>query len=279
MDSKIWGSYAWYFIHLLTYNMPTDMNEFNKYMQYYKDFFNSLLVLLPCPKCRTHYKSYLMKKPIAEYCVNKNKSIQWMIDLHNDVNKRLAKYGIKRKIYTRTEVDNMYLDKSGNININHQKLAVFPNIILNTLLNKDTNIQQCKIFLSSLSHIHPCKLCSIILADEIKIFNIDNLKIKNDFIDFSNKLIPLLRTGHSEGSLIPTFTIFNRKFVLNKDNNTWDSIVFDTNIKLYRICNRNNTWELCIVYKNNPNNPYKTLFINKKESINPPLHETSWERQ
>ena len=115
MDSKIWGAYAWYFIHLITYSMPDDINEFNKYLKYYVDFFNSLVVLLPCPKCRTHYKSYILKNTISDYCINKNKSIQWMIDLHNDVNKRLARYGIKRKIYTKPEVDNIYLDNS-NIN-------------------------------------------------------------------------------------------------------------------------------------------------------------------
>lgn len=275
MDSKIWGSYAWYFIHLLTYCMPTNTDEFNKYKQHYIDFFNSLAVLLPCSKCRAHYKAYISKNTIAEYCVNKNKAVQWMIDLHNDVSRRLTNYGIKRNIYSRPDVDNIYLDKSGNIKINHQKLAVFPNIILNTTVN----IPQSKVFLVSLKHIHPCKLCANIIKEELDIFKVDKLTAKNNFIDLSNKLIPRLRIEHTEGTLIPTFKLFNRQFVLNKDNknnNTWKCIVFDPNIEFYKITQRNNRWELCISYKNKTD---KAIFTNKAKTINPPLHEVLWTRE
>lgn len=101
MKPREWGPNIWYLLHTITYNIPDD-NYFIKYSSYYVMFFNSLKQILPCPICRGHLKQ-LMNKNDINNCKTKNDLIEWCINRHNDVNKKLSKTTLNRN-----NIDNLY---------------------------------------------------------------------------------------------------------------------------------------------------------------------------
>ena len=103
MDPTIWGPKLWFFIHSLALNFPD--NPTYQDIRHYEEFFNSLKFIIPCEKCRFHYKERLEKSPIINHLKNSDVLFKYTVDLHNDVNKSLNK-----KIYTYEEVVKIYQD-------------------------------------------------------------------------------------------------------------------------------------------------------------------------
>ena len=68
-----------------------------------KEFLESFQTVIPCPICRTHYASHLVKTPIGPSLDSRKDLFRWTIDLHNDVNTMLGK-----RSYTETEVLEYY---------------------------------------------------------------------------------------------------------------------------------------------------------------------------
>ena len=86
MDPEIWGPHAWVFLHSITITYPENPTEQDKIN--YKNFFNSLHNVLPCPGCAYHYQLHLKKHPLNNNILsNKKKLIIWLITIHNEVNK------------------------------------------------------------------------------------------------------------------------------------------------------------------------------------------------
>ena len=56
-----------------------------------KEFFESLIFLLPCDVCRKHYTQHLAVKPVAQYLDRRQDLFKWTVDLHNEVNASLQK--------------------------------------------------------------------------------------------------------------------------------------------------------------------------------------------
>jgi len=112
MEPEIWGPSGWTFLHTITLNYPDNPTEEEK--MNHKDFFNNIKNVIPCPKCREHYKENLQKYPLDDVLESKEKLVKWLIDIHNEVNKSNNK-----KIYSYDEViqkyDKMY---KGSNNIN-----------------------------------------------------------------------------------------------------------------------------------------------------------------
>jgi FAD-linked sulfhydryl oxidase len=102
MDPKIWGKHTWIFLHSITLNYPdnpTDEEITNHY-----NFFTNLSNILPCYKCREHYKLNLKKKKLTKKILkSKELFIKWLIDIHNTVNisnnKNIESYGKIMKYY------------------------------------------------------------------------------------------------------------------------------------------------------------------------------------
>uniref|UniRef100_A0A6C0CC12 thiol oxidase n=1 Tax=viral metagenome TaxID=1070528 RepID=A0A6C0CC12_9ZZZZ len=85
MLPDIWGRCAWNFIHLVTLDYP--MNPTDEDKQYYRNFFTSLLHVLPCEKCRHNLYKNLKKLPLSESVMSTRLNlVKWGIDLHNMVN-------------------------------------------------------------------------------------------------------------------------------------------------------------------------------------------------
>ena len=50
-------------------------------------FFNTLQPILPCAKCSQNYLRHLQEDPISNNLDNKKSLVNWLINVHNKVNK------------------------------------------------------------------------------------------------------------------------------------------------------------------------------------------------
>jgi hypothetical protein len=108
IDPIKWGFHTWKMMHYLTYNYPNQPSEQNKTDIY--NFFISMQNLLPCEKCRVNYAEHLKMHPLTKDILNdRRKLVNWLIDIHNEVNKSLGK-----RIMTYDEVDRLYLKQPFN---------------------------------------------------------------------------------------------------------------------------------------------------------------------
>ena len=76
------------------------------YKNNYKNFFLSLEHVLPCSQCANHFKENLYKYPLDEALNDRDSLIQWVIDIHNDVN-----HDNNKKIYDYDEAIQLYTQK------------------------------------------------------------------------------------------------------------------------------------------------------------------------
>ena len=82
-----WGSQAWTFLHHSSFAYPDKPTE--EQQKQASNFFESLSVMLPCPKCASHWTELLKEHPPD---VTSRKTLtRWLWARHNDVNKRLGK--------------------------------------------------------------------------------------------------------------------------------------------------------------------------------------------
>ena len=102
MKNSQWGPSAWLFLHSISFQYPEPPDDHDK--NNYQGLFESLQHTLPCPKCKEHYKEKLQEKPIN--LESRDGLIQWVIDIHNEVNGDNGK-----KIYSREEVEDLYKSK------------------------------------------------------------------------------------------------------------------------------------------------------------------------
>lgn len=87
MDPEIWGPKLWTLLHIILVK-PTAQQVV------YKRFFKYLQYLLPCSKCRKHYRYHIRILPFPE---NQSQNASWLIKIHNRVNKSLNKPQLKIK--------------------------------------------------------------------------------------------------------------------------------------------------------------------------------------
>ena len=99
MEPNIWGPAGWKFLHSITFNYPLTPDYNDK--QNYKNFFENLQYVLPCPNCQNHYSQNIIKFPIR--LESRNELVEWLIDIHNEVNKKNNK-----KVYSYQEVYQNY---------------------------------------------------------------------------------------------------------------------------------------------------------------------------
>lgn len=98
-DREEWGPKLWDILHTFSYNYsdnPTEEEKLNA-----KNFFGSISLLLPCDFCKNHCHQFILSNP--PIIDTKNNLINWVLLLHNNVNRRLHK-----KTWTREELDNKF---------------------------------------------------------------------------------------------------------------------------------------------------------------------------
>ena len=101
LPPDVWGPFFWHTIHIVALGYPSEPSYAHKKAA--KDFFESLLFLIPCPICRDHYATHLEKYPITPHLDRRADLFRWTILLHNEVNTMLGK-----PVKTETEVLQYY---------------------------------------------------------------------------------------------------------------------------------------------------------------------------
>ena len=107
ISPTVWGPSGWAFIHYVALGYPN--NPSMKDNNDYKNYYYNLAHVIPCEKCKEHYKETIIDNPPKTQ--NKDELFKWTVDIHNIVNKRLNKP-------TLTYTDALHIWKNKNIEIN-----------------------------------------------------------------------------------------------------------------------------------------------------------------
>jgi len=116
---EIWGPHFWNVINSIALSYPDKPNIQDQ--NNVASFLNSLQKVLPCEKCRNHFSENLQKYPLTQALNSRDNFINWVIDVHNSVNKmngkRILSYqeGIKamnNNLY-QSSIDYKYLAMMG----------------------------------------------------------------------------------------------------------------------------------------------------------------------
>lgn len=90
MDVRLWGPSAWETMHSITFTYP-DKNPTEEEKEAMVRFFYSIADVLPCYRCRKHFKESLLTHSIEDNLQNRDQLTRWLVARHNDVNQRLDK--------------------------------------------------------------------------------------------------------------------------------------------------------------------------------------------
>tara|TARA_B100000575_G_C23090464_1_gene628655 strand:- start:228 stop:671 length:444 start_codon:yes stop_codon:yes gene_type:complete len=115
MNPNIWGPQLWFSLHIITLNYPNNPN--NKDKTNFKNFFETLINVIPCNYCKHNFRIHMNKLPIDNALNNNNSLVKWLFDIHNLTNKHLNK-----KIFTYQEFISKYktiLQKKNIYNYNY----------------------------------------------------------------------------------------------------------------------------------------------------------------
>ena len=120
MISSIWGPMKWTFLHINSFNYPTNPDEYNKkynkenktknydIREHFATLIENLEHTLPCGSCRSNLKINLKNLKWFEkknfHLKNRKNFSKFVYDLHNEVNKMLK----KPKYKTYEEVRDIY---------------------------------------------------------------------------------------------------------------------------------------------------------------------------
>lgn len=92
---EIWGPIFWATFHLISMSYPDSPTYPEKRAA--KEFFLSMIHLLPCPVCRDHFKEIMVGMPIDSWLDDRRSLTEWVWTLHNRVNVRLGKSEISQQ--------------------------------------------------------------------------------------------------------------------------------------------------------------------------------------
>lgn len=83
--NDFWGPPTWKFLHSIAATYTPDQANAVKCL------YQSLTVLLPCPKCRTNLKKKLKAFPIEKYLGSRDDFFFWTYLIHDNVNQWAGK--------------------------------------------------------------------------------------------------------------------------------------------------------------------------------------------
>ena len=94
MGTAIWGPSFWYVIHIVADSAPDKLSKSQQTI--YREFYEKLVEVLPCPICSVHAKKNIQEHPPV--VTSRAELLKWTIDFHNKVNEQLGK-----RVYTPQE--------------------------------------------------------------------------------------------------------------------------------------------------------------------------------
>lgn len=89
IEPAVWGPFFWNTIHIIALGYPNEPTYSDKKAA--KEFFESLVRLIPCAICREHYTANLKEMPITASLDRRRDLLSWTIKFHNKVNVMLNK--------------------------------------------------------------------------------------------------------------------------------------------------------------------------------------------
>ena len=94
-----WGNNCWRFLHASSFAWPEKPSVDQR--ESAKCFYENLGNMLPCPRCRKHYKAHIRKNPPKVR--SREELSMWLVDLHNEVNRSQGRpeidYGTVKRHY------------------------------------------------------------------------------------------------------------------------------------------------------------------------------------
>eukprot|EP00747_Dinoflagellata_sp_TGD_P165885 gnl/TRDRNA2_/TRDRNA2_187861_c0_seq1.p1 gnl/TRDRNA2_/TRDRNA2_187861_c0~~gnl/TRDRNA2_/TRDRNA2_187861_c0_seq1.p1 ORF type:complete len:223 (-),score=47.19 gnl/TRDRNA2_/TRDRNA2_187861_c0_seq1:62-730(-) len=96
-NPNVWGPPTWFFLHSMTMALPHEVPA--EQQQSIQRLMQDLQKVLPCPTCGVHLEEHMKQHPLEPHLGSRDALIQWMIDIHNMVNKACGK-----REWTREEV-------------------------------------------------------------------------------------------------------------------------------------------------------------------------------
>ena len=87
----VWGPPGWVFLHTLTFSYPEDPDVATK--KHFRNFFKSLMHVLPCKYCRQSYASFCKSNSLKlsdDVFESRAKLSRWLYDIHDAVNMKLG---------------------------------------------------------------------------------------------------------------------------------------------------------------------------------------------
>ena len=103
---EIWGPHFWNVINSIALSYPDKPNIQDQ--NNVASFLNSLQKVLPCEKCRNHFSENLQKYPLTQALNSRDNFINWVIDVHNSVNKTNGKRVLSYQEGINAMNDNLY---------------------------------------------------------------------------------------------------------------------------------------------------------------------------
>jgi hypothetical protein len=104
-NPELWGSSGWIFLQHVALSYPS--NPTNEDKQNYKRFFLSLENILPCQSCSDNFRKHIGKIPINSYLKNNHTLFNWIVQIHNEVNKLQNK-----KLIDDVKLRNLYINNN-----------------------------------------------------------------------------------------------------------------------------------------------------------------------
>lgn len=89
LPPSVWGPFFWHTIHISALGYPSNPSYGHKKAA--KEFYESLMFLIPCPVCREHYAEYMKTMPVSPFLDRREDLFKWTVELHNTVNQKLGK--------------------------------------------------------------------------------------------------------------------------------------------------------------------------------------------
>lgn len=103
-DPTQWGAVLWQSMHWIAAGCPDQPNLYEQ--QGYKQYFESVALVIPCAECRNHFQHILEQLPLSPPILSQGAFLrQWVFEIHNAVNTRLGKPVLP---WTLVDIDQRY---------------------------------------------------------------------------------------------------------------------------------------------------------------------------
>jgi len=87
LNIESWGPAFWHVMHAVSFMYPE--NPTPQDQTKYANFYENLIDVLPCQKCRNHFAEILQEIPMQ--LRSRRELSEWVVNVHNEVNKSTGK--------------------------------------------------------------------------------------------------------------------------------------------------------------------------------------------